>query len=261
MNYNKVCVIGADPRMNYVAQRFLTQGFTVYNQLQTDETYDFVVIPPNPDSELVLRIANYYRCKRIYGGFLEKDNIGYLKNMGIDYCNYLDYEAVVSENAVYTAKGIVSFAEGKGAILKESSCLVTGFGYCGKAIANELSKAGARVNVIVRNRELQDEIEAMGYEYTNFDSSWETYADKFSYVFNTVPALVLHRDIIDSLSDNVMIFDIASRPGGTDFNYCRDNSIEAYLLLGIPGRYYPKEAGFIIANAIIKAEQTPPYHN
>ncbi|MGN0436323.1 MAG: hypothetical protein ACI4D8_06835 [Wujia sp.] len=252
MNYKKVCVIGADPRMNYVAQRFLTQGFKVYSQLQTDEAYDFVVIPPNPDSELVLRIANYYRCKKIYGGLLDQDNIGYLKKMGIEYSNYLDYEAVVSKNAVYTAMGIASFAEEKGAILKESSCLVTGFGYCGKAIANELMKAGARVDIIVRNPKLRVEIEALNYGYLNFSSTWEINASKYSYVFNTVPAPVLNKGILESLSDNVMIFDIASRPGGTDFNYCRENNIEAYLILGIPGMYYPREAGFIIADAIIK---------
>jgi len=48
-----------------------------------------------------------------------------------------------------------------------------------------------------------------------------------------------------------MIFDIASAPGGCDFEYCRENNIFAILSLGIPGKEYPMEAGRIIADVIL----------
>ena len=50
---------------------------------------------------------------------------------------------------------------------------------------------------------------------------------------------------------NVMIFDIASSPGGVDFEYCKNNNIFTRHSLGIPGKLYPKEAGTIIAKAIV----------
>jgi dipicolinate synthase subunit A len=80
----------------------------------------------------------------------------------------------------------------------------------------------------------------------------EVSMEKYSYIFNTVPALILTENLLDGFSDNVMIFDIASAPGGTDFAYCRQRGIYAVNSLGIPGKEYPREAGEIIARAILQ---------
>ncbi len=80
------------------------------------------------------------------------------------------------------------------------------------------------------------------YENNNFE--------KYSYIFNTVPACILTEVILSKLSKSVVIFDIASLPGGVDDDYCKKHHIEVYHSLGIPGRMYPQEAGNLIANEI-----------
>ena len=58
---------------------------------------------------------------------------------------------------------------------------------------------------------------------------------------NTVPAPVVTGAIIRELPRDAYIFDIASKPGGTDFACARECGIRADLALGLPGKYAPKE--------------------
>ena len=71
----------------------------------------------------------------------------------------------------------------------------------------------------------------------------------YDCVFNTIPARVITSQLIDNFNNSISIFDIASKPGGVDFDYCKQKDIFATLSLGIPGRCYPKEAGILIGNA------------
>ena len=69
-------------------------------------------------------------------------------------------------------------------------------------------------------------------------------------IVNTVPAPVITKLIIKELPRDAYILDIASKPGGTDFNYAKENGILAELVLGIPGKYAPKESAYILERAI-----------
>ena len=83
---------------------------------------------------------------------------------------------------------------------------------------------------------------------------------KYGYVFNTIPAMVLDAGHLQWFSPSILIYDIASSPGGTDFAYCKAHGIRADIYLGIPGKLYPKEAGTVIASGIyehVLATETP----
>ena len=79
-------------------------------------------------------------------------------------------------------------------------------------------------------------------------------------MFNTIPAMVLDAGHLQWFSPSILIYDIASSPGGTDFAYCKAHGIRADIYLGIPGKLYPKEAGTVIASGIyehVLATETP----
>ena len=63
---------------------------------------------------------------------------------------------------------------------------------------------------------------------------------------------MLSRREIDKLSNEAVIIDIASVPGGTDVVYCKEKGITAVHSLGLPGKYSPKTSGEILGNAIIE---------
>ena len=50
------------------------------------------------------------------------------------------------------------------------------------------------------------------------------------------------------------IIDIASAPGGVDYEAAGALGIAAKLCLGLPGKYAPKTAGEILAEEIMKTE-------
>ena len=143
-----------------------------------------------------------------------------------------------------------------------AACVTTGHGeiLLSKSMQDALAKAGAHVDVVVRRKELKAEIEQHAYGYRNL-AQWDHYAyDKYSYVFNTIPAMVLDAGHLQWFSPSILIYDIASSPGGTDFAYCKAHGIRADIYLGIPGKLYPKEAGTVIASGIYEhalATETP----
>lgn len=252
MDISNICVFGEDGRMDYVAQIFYDRGYDVYRDLKNLNSRSVLILPPPCGEREMVQVLPYLvDGQRVYGGMVSNRFIHECALMGVCISDYLKWDQVTADNAVLTAKGIIKEAMAYGAVLQESNCLVTGYGFCGKALSGALAEHGAHVDVMVRNKSLAPVLIDEGFGYVDMaEPVWKS-LEKYSYVFNTVPALVLTADVLQAFSDNVMIFDIASLPGGTDFAYCRENHIFAVNSLGIPGKEYPKEAGEIIAYAII----------
>ncbi len=251
MEISNVCIAGLDKRMDYVEKNFYAKGYDVYRHIYEADEKSIIIFPP-PVNEVVFEKYNKYLKKGqiVYGGGIEEDIYVKLKKITENVFDYLKWEEVVKANAVLTAKGIIKEAILEKAIFQEANCLVTGYGYCGKEIARELKKQGSNVDIAVRRKELKKEIETNYERFVDINDMNKYNLEKYSYVFNTVPAMVLDENVLSFVSRNVMIFDIASKPGGTDFKFCKENGIYAVNSLGIPGKEFPEEAGNIIANGI-----------
>jgi dipicolinate synthase subunit A len=70
-------------------------------------------------------------------------------------------------------------------------------------------------------------------------------------IFNTVPAMILTGEMLENVSTEAVIIDLASAPGGTDFQAANRLGIKAVLAPGLPGRVAPKTAGRILARTIL----------
>src|SRR5699024_12465370 len=69
----------------------------------------------------------------------------------------------------------------------------------------------------------------------------------FSICINTVPDLILDKNIIDQMSTDTLIIDLASKPGGTDYKAAEQRCIKDIHALGIPGNVAPTTEGEISA--------------
>jgi dipicolinate synthase subunit A len=157
---------------------------------------------------------------------------------------------VTEENAVATAEGtIAELVEKSPYNIDEAKVLVTGYGYCGKAIAKRLGALGARVTVLARRKEARKEAKGDGFYAVDFAFGPEE-AMGAAMVVNTVPALVVTEKIIRELPRDAYIVDIASGEGGTDFACAREYGIHADHVLGIPGKYAPKESAYILERSV-----------
>lgn len=186
----------------------------------------------------------------VLGGCFSAAQVELLEGRDIHYLDFMEDAIVMEENAVATAEGAIAELILKSPYnIEEAKAIVTGYGCCGKAIALRLKALGARVTVLARRREARKEAKKDGFYAADFAFGPEE-AMGASLLVNTVPAPVVTRTIIRELPRDAYILDIASAPGGCDFDCAKEYGIQAELLLGIPGKYAPKESAYILERAI-----------
>ena len=70
-------------------------------------------------------------------------------------------------------------------------------------------------------------------------------------IFNTVPHCVLDFKALSVTKPNVLIIDLASRPGGVDFETAKELERRVIWALSLPGKVAPYTAGRIIKDTIM----------
>ena len=69
-------------------------------------------------------------------------------------------------------------------------------------------------------------------------------------IFNTVPSLILDFRVLSKTKTDVLIIDLASRPGGVDFATADNLNRRVVWALSLPGRVAPLTAGEIIKDTL-----------
>lgn len=186
----------------------------------------------------------------VLGGCFSKEQVELLQGRDIHFLDFMEDDIVTEENAVATAEGVIAeLVKQSPYNIEEAKIIVSGYGCCGKAVAARLKALGARVTVLARRREVRKEAKKDGFYAVDFAFGPEE-AMGAAMLVNTVPAPVITRTIIRELPRDAYILDIASKPGGTDFECAKEYGIRADLVLGIPGKYAPKESAYILDRAV-----------
>lgn len=160
----------------------------------------------------------------------------------------LDHIAIL--NSIPTAEGALMLAfQEMPVTLHGSVCCVLGFGRCGITLARDLHALGARTVVVARNPAQLARAEEMGLAVRRFEQLAEA-AREADCVFNTVPAMILDRRVMERMRPEALIIDLASPPGGTDFASAAELGIKAILAPGLPGKVAPRTAGEILARTV-----------
>lgn len=167
-------------------------------------------------------------------------------------CQIYDYSAkeeFAVANALLTAEGAVNIAmnEYEGTIFG-SKCLVCGFGRIGKMLAKMLKSLNADVTVSARNEVDFVYIDALGCKHINTNSLKSVKG--YDLVFNTIPVMIFDGNLLMNTDRNTIIIDLASLPGGVDFEAAKRYKTDAVRALSLPGRTAPKAAGEIIRKTI-----------
>lgn len=169
----------------------------------------------------------------------------------IKLVDYLCREELAILNAVPTAEGAIQIAmEETPYTLHSSECLIIGNGRIGKILAKMLHGIGARVTVAARKKKDLAYSFSFGYNSTAI-SELGSCAEKFDIIFNTAPSMILDFDLLSKLKRNVLIIDLASKPGGVDFDEARRRGIRVIWALSLPGKVAPDTAGDIISGTIL----------
>lgn len=117
-----------------------------------------------PEQEIFYDILNKNLEKKtlVMGGCFSTEQRELLTGRDIHFLDFMEDTVVTEENAVATAEGtIAELVEKSPYNIDEAKVLVTGYGYCGKAIAKRLGALGARVTVLARRKEARKEAKVM----------------------------------------------------------------------------------------------------
>lgn len=281
MNIETFGIIGGDRRQLATARMIAADGYTVYlscfeklgnlvdsfgGSMGLEECIlcsDIIILPlpitkdgatlntPYSTGKIIFNdeFARMFRGKIVFCPMKDKVIKTSKHWQDVKVYDFLNREEMQVCNAVPTAEGAIEIAmrEHLGTI-NCSKCLITGYGRIGKVLAQMLKGLGADVYVSARRKESLAWIKLNGYtpiEHKNLITSGD-----FDIIFNTVPAQILDAHIMARIATNALIIDLASLPGGVDFESAKRMGIPTIHALSLPGKVAPKTSGEIIKNTI-----------
>jgi dipicolinate synthase subunit A len=240
-------------------------GFTECNSLEEAIDDSNIVIGPVPCSNDDETLNTPNHSKKIYirdvfrtmnknqifiaGRISEK--IHQLSNVyNIYSVDILEREEMAVLNAIPTAEGAIQIAmEEMPITLHDSKVLVLGFGRVGKTLARNLKGIGAKVYVEARKFSDIAWIKSYGYMPVYINEIGD-YIGNMDIVFNTIPHPMLDSNLLEKLKSDCLVIDLASKPGGVDFERAKNIGIRVIWALSLPGKVAPITAAKFIKEAV-----------
>ncbi len=196
---------------------------------------------------------NLSRKNYVIAGMIPDNLKSAMHDRGIQYYDYIKNTSFSRLNAIATAEGAISYAiNHSSGNLHQSKVLVLGYGLCGTCLAEKCRALMADVTVTGRREETRTLAIRNGMHYLPVNAlATADDLSSYSYIFNTIPDRVLTKEILEKLSFHCTIVDIASAPGGLDYDYAKKHQLNATLYLGIPGKIAPEASAQILYDIIV----------
>ena len=168
---------------------------------------------------------------------------------GIRLFDYAAREDFALSNALTTAEAAIYVAmQHEDRILAGLRVLVIGCGRIARRLAPLARAMGMRVTVSARKEE--DFLRIRDAGFACMDTRALSGLSEFDLIFNTVPAPVLGAAALAETREDVLLIDLASLPGGIDFECAKRLPRCAVHALALPGRYAPRTAARSAAQSI-----------
>ena len=189
----------------------------------------------------------------LFAGAIPREIQKQAEERRIQCIDFLQEQSVITQNTIAAAEGILAEAITRSPrSLFQSQCLVLGYGTCGSTLVSYLKRLGCHVTVYEKEkvRSLRAQITA---DRSVCQESLPEILKEADFIFNTAPAMVLPRAMLGYVREDCLILDLASAPGGVDYEAAEEMGIEAILLPGLPGKYAPVSLGECMAKKMIES--------
>lgn len=186
----------------------------------------------------------------VYGGRLGENFLEAAGKLGLQAEDYFLREELKIANAAATAEGAIQIAmEETDITLCSARVLVIGYGRIGRLLSAKLKALGASVTASARKPADLAWIKAEGLS-TVSTSALEPVLAKQDIIFNTVPATVMDSRRLSLVKKGCVCIDLASKPGGTDFEAAAQLGVKVVWALSLPGEVAPISSGAAIRDTV-----------
>ncbi len=187
---------------------------------------------------------------KVYTGFASDAMRLMCDHANVTFVELLKRNDLAIFNSIPTAEGAVAMAiEHTNVTIHGSEVVVLGFGRVGMTLARLLKAMGAKVHTGVRFPEQFARAYEMGLN-PFYTVDWLEQLDSIDLLFNTIPSMIVTAKVIAAMSQQTVIIDLATKPGGTDFRFAEKRQIKALQAPGLPGIVAPKTAGNMFASTL-----------
>lgn len=194
--------------------------------------------------------SNMNKDQIFIGGKISKEISDMAKNYDIHIMDLFKREEIAVLNAIPTAEGAIQVAmEETETTIHGANIMILGFGRIGKILAKMLQGIGANVYVEARSYSDLAGIQSYGYNPIHL-TEIELYLQEMDLVFNTIPSMILDEEMLLKLKKECLVVDLASIPGGVDFEKAKELGINTIWALGLPGKVAPMTAAKIMKDTI-----------
>lgn len=199
----------------------------------------------------IMEVLNRVNTQQmLLGGHIASKWHEQARGKGIKLIDYFNREELKILNAIPTAEGAIQVAmQNTDKTVHGSNALVVGFGRVAKVLANMLQGIGANVYVCARDISQLALAKAYGYQEIPFQHL-NSFLPKMELIFNSVPNLVIGKAELENISNESLIIDLASHPGGVDSIEAKKLGINTIWALALPGKVAPISAAMAIKETI-----------
>ncbi|MBQ7339044.1 MAG: NAD(P)-binding domain-containing protein [Clostridia bacterium] len=273
----KIAVLGGDGRTSAMACRLRELGSEVVtwglgeNERQTDDINQVIVgaravilpMPAFTDEKYVFGTQAPLHLSQllalcgaditVYGGRIPTGVLQQAEKKGVRMTDYMALEEVQLRNAIPSAEGAIALAmQALDITLDGARAAVLGYGRIGRALAARLCALGCEVSVAVRREIDLTRVRLDHYiPLTIPGGGLQEIARGYDVIFNTVPARIISRQLLGAMTEQTLLIELASSPGGWSPEDAKACGRRVIYAPGLPAKYAPRTAGRLIAESLI----------
>ena len=211
----------------------------VLGPLPLSSNGEYINTPFSENKIAIDDLLNNIEGKTFIAGSIKQEVYDKINGKNITVFDIVKREKLAVLNAISTAEGAIQIAINETPRnVHGNNVLVLGFGRIGKVLSKMLDGIGAKVACEARKTTDLAWIKAYGYEPINLIELKE-HLHKFDIIINTIPYIVLTKEMLQEVKEDALIIDLASNPGGVDRNAIKELGIKFNWALSLPGKVAP----------------------
>ena len=205
-------------------------------------------------SDKIIRVENFtkkkYKDKLFIAGNISNSAKEKLEGSYEKVIDLMKQEELVILNTIATAEGAIDVAiQNTNTIIHGSNVLILGFGRVAKEVATKFHGLSAKVTCAARKTTDLAWIKTLGYDAVNINELGED-LKKYDIIINTVPQMIIEKENMQFMKQDVLLIDLASSPGGINIEDAKKMNLKFIWALALPGKIAPVTSAKFIKETI-----------